>query len=310
MMTRQDFAKIPPIPINRDVMPRLIKVAKLLRKPLLTHLEVAIVSFWENGKKLSYRINGNTRIEIWENHQGTHIDPDLVPSQLIVTEYTVPDRKAAEQLYHSIDSSDSAESGAEKITGIFSKLGLQFNTSKLAKGLITKVLEFASYNRLSNRGNKQISTSSRENVIKDFRDELVMLDSVAIGRKNPRFNLNAMWCLALMALKRYSNNEAQANKVMRGLERIKNNKQNTHDKTWDGITHILQEWTSGPDNGELKGVQGSSCGTTFPKQLDFLLFHFKNYMDDVQEKPGAWSRKTQRKNSKHKGNYYFKTWYR
>jgi hypothetical protein len=309
VMTRQDFHAIPMVPFNRDVTPRLKKVAKLLKNPLPTHLEVAIVEFWENGKLVQWRINGNTRDEIWENHQGILIDPKNVPSDLLVTKYKVDDRKAAQKLYYSIDSSDSAENGSEKITGIFAKLGLSFTTQKLAKGLLTKVLEFASQNRSSNKGNRQLSDLNREKVIKDFEDELLLLDNVAIGKKNERFATLAMWCLSLMALKKYSHNEAQTAKVLTGLTRIKLNKADTTQDSWDGITHILQEWNKGKENGELKGVQGGSCGVTFPRQLDFLLFHFKNYMDDVKVKDKAWGRMTQKSNSKKRGNYFFNNWY-
>ena len=69
-MSRQDFHATPIIPINRDVSNRLGKVAKLLKTPMLTHLEVAVVRFYENGKEIVWRINGNTRDEVWENEHG------------------------------------------------------------------------------------------------------------------------------------------------------------------------------------------------------------------------------------------------
>tara|TARA_R110002072_G_scaffold131301_2_gene270796 strand:- start:102 stop:938 length:837 start_codon:yes stop_codon:yes gene_type:complete len=276
---------------------------------MLTHLEVAMVRFYEAGKEIVWRINGNTRDELWENHQGTLIDPSLVPSQLVVTIYDVANRRDAEKLYYTIDSSESAESGSEKITGIFSKLSLTFSTDKIKKGILTKILEFASHGTTPNPKGMPITNDNREPIVKYFREELQDLDGCAIGTKNPRFKQLAMWALALMALKKYSNNEKQTEKVIQGIKRIKRNQSNTSNPSWDGITHILSEWNSGKDNGELMGVQGGSCAVTLPRQLDFLLFHFKNYMDDVEETEGAWSRKTQRKRSLKKGNYFFNNWY-
>jgi hypothetical protein len=307
IMTRQEFRSFPRIPINRDVDRRLKKVAKLLRKPISTHKEVSLVTFSERGEQFTYKINGNTRDEIWENHQGTLIEPHLVPAELYVTIYHVANRKEAEKLYHGIDSSASAETGAEKITGIFGKLQCYFYTDKIKKGLLSKVLEFASAGTVSNPKGSPLSDYNREKIIKYFLDDLKSLDSIGIGKSNPRFSKLAMWTLALMALNKYSSNEVQTTKAIDGITKIKNNILNTSE--WDGITHILHEWNSGPDNGELRGSQGSTCSTQLPKQLDFLLFHFKNYMDEVYESQGVWSRRTQRKNSKCGGNYFYKNWY-
>lgn len=306
IMSRQDFHAIPIIPINRNVQHRLAKVAKLLKTPALTHYEVAVVRFIENGQEILWRINGNTRDEIWHNNL---IDASLIPSDLFVTIYDVKDRKEAEKLYYTIDSSESAESGSEKITGIFAKLGLIFRTDKIKKGILTKILEFASQGTPVNRNGGSLKDHNREPVVKHFREELIELDKICIGKSNLRFKNAAMWCMALMALKKYSNNDAKLAKVIAGLKRIKNNQLNTESEKWDGITHILNEWGSGKHGGELVGVQGGTCSVSMPRQLDFLLFHFNNYMDDVYESEKVWSSRTQRKNSKKSNDYFFNKWY-
>lgn len=111
------FIKLNPYIMNRDIEPRIPKmIARLSEGPKPTHIRVAVGVVKKPFAKYKtgdyFRFDGNTRSESWK------VKPELMPNvPLIVDVYEVRSKDDADKIYYDIDSSESVEKSAEKITG-------------------------------------------------------------------------------------------------------------------------------------------------------------------------------------------------
>lgn len=161
----ESFLKTIPVHCQRLVEPRLKTLAKILSEKLLpTHLEVSVIiprftdDYYQSGK--SYSIDANSRKELWSKHD------ELRPLQnLYLTTYFAESREEIEQIYRSIDSSNSVETRKHILGGLCRSNGFlpeskKVKTGQFVTGLrraytcstgLNSKLENSSYNELSNK---------------------------------------------------------------------------------------------------------------------------------------------------------------
>ena len=270
-MTLEEFVAMPCIEVQRDVEQRSKRVAKLLKKGwLTTHGNVDGVVY-PDGKQ--ERINGNTRVYLW-------VDLDYggpIPSHVQLTLYPVANKEEAKTLYYTLDSQEAVEKTRDKLTGYFRALNLVFNTRRLATGGIVKSLEYASWNRPTQRDPAGAPLTTRQlggfEAVVDFAEELKALDEIGFTGGNPAFNTTTISAM-LMALKTYGSTNKR---LIEGLTRLKEQQQYASGPTTptDGMTHILKEMANKKHfpNGLL------TDGVSLPLQLDFFLHCFVKWMD-------------------------------
>jgi hypothetical protein len=270
-MTLEEFVAMPCIAFQRDVEQRSKRVAKLLKKKWLpTHGDVDAVVYPDGRHE---RINGNTRAYLW-------VDDDYggpIPSHVQLTLYSVENEEEAKELYYTLDSQEAVEKTKDKLTGYFRALNLVFNTTRLARGGIVKSLEYASWNRPTQRDEDGSPLSTRQlggfEAVVDFKEELEALDKIVFTGSNPAFNTTTISAM-LMALKTYGpTNE----RLIEGLKRLKKQEQKASGPSTptDGMTHILKEMANKKHfpNGLL------TDGVSLPLQLDFFLYCFVKWME-------------------------------
>jgi len=123
-MSPEKFMKLPAFFRNRDVESRISKMVKRLKNgPLPTHLIVAVgkctKDIYDSHGVLKYkkgqyfRLDGHTRTDAWS------VKPELIPNvDLIVLVYEIDTYEYSMKVYNDIDSSESAETSNEKVTGL------------------------------------------------------------------------------------------------------------------------------------------------------------------------------------------------
>jgi hypothetical protein len=180
-ISSEKFLLTKPVHCQRLEEPRHKSVKKILEEKLLpTHLEVAVINclFEDDYYKRNqmYSVNGNTRKYIWLNY------PDLRPYyDLYVTVYNVRSKEEIEQIYRSIDSSNSVESTGQMIGGLFRSMSYAPKSLKFVGGNIGMSLKHAYASVKSDRGIYRIENGF--NSIKSktefnyFINELCFIDS-------------------------------------------------------------------------------------------------------------------------------------
>lgn len=262
-----DFLNISPVWCQREVGFRKSKTKKLLTKMFYeSHLDVAVFVYPDGTQVCG---NGNTRAQCWREMIDEGGDSlTYVPSHVNVTYYDVSDDEYAKRLYYTFDSDASVEKSPDKITGTFRNVGLSFNTAKLAKGLFGKSIAYASLGRESNPNNTRAMDYFE--IVKDFKDELVALDSIGMRKHWD----SGMICAALMMFKRHGTNNIR---LISGLSQFNEERKNGSSRKSgaDGITSILEEY----DSKRLFEQRGTD-GITFPRVLDFLIFCLEKHMEN------------------------------
>ncbi len=263
VMTIEEFLKIPTFSENRAVVKRSRNIAKILSNPKTqtqTHFNVDIVTYIDKtGEEITQVVNGNTRKYIWQNKMAP------VPTHLIATKYNVKDEQEAKVLYDSFDSDLSVEKNPAKVTGQYRKLGLEgaFNNNTLANGNIVKALEAATMYDPNVSDFKNVAET-----VSYFADELLVLDEYM----TPLFKGQHI-ALALILLKRYTIKNSH---LLKGLKHLGHrgcykNDIDTGEK--DGVFYLWTEWDA------KKVVPEGNDGTSFPIQLDFMLYCMTIWMD-------------------------------
>lgn len=100
------------------------------RVPLVTHRMMMCVVYPDGSIE---RVDGNTRAYIFRNN--LQFSDYLAPETWHVTFFEVADKEESEKLYHSIDSSETAETFSEKLSGYLRHKGYHVNLpAKMQKG--------------------------------------------------------------------------------------------------------------------------------------------------------------------------------
>jgi hypothetical protein len=139
-MSPEKFMNLPAFFRNRDVESRISKMVKRLKNgPLPTHLIVAVgkstKDIYDSHGVLKYkkgqyfRLDGHTRTDAWK------VKPELIPNvDLIVLVYEVDTYEYSMKVYNDIDSSESAETSNEKVTGLLREREYMAKSLRIKQG--------------------------------------------------------------------------------------------------------------------------------------------------------------------------------
>jgi hypothetical protein len=277
-----DKDSLPTIPINRDEKRRIPKMRKILREWIPTHDEIAIfrvmndieVSVDEEFEKIPvtagwYLGNGNTRREYYSQF------PEEAPTtDLVATVYNINSEKDFTRYYYSYDSTDSAETGAQKIQGAIRLLGMNVSSSVAKNGGFRSALDIA-------HPNPKASVIEK---VSFFKDEIQLLDRVGIfSHMDIGLKFQAMYAMCLLAAKYWNSPSDQYDRMVAGLQTLSSAKYediNLQGDKWDGLTCIQVLYFT---NGQMKqwvepGYLRKTSFATVKPQMDFLLYCFELYM--------------------------------
>ena len=222
--------------------------------------------------------DSNTRKMIW-----TTGESDQVPAHVYVVEYSYNNLEDIKQSYNTFDSPDSVEKNQEKLSGIFKMYGWKPTSAKLQKGTILSALNKASafyFPHLWNQPEK-LTYDSLGHQVGLFMTQIQALDKFVLD--SGAWD-QAQMAAGLMALRRYGTTNDRLNT---GLRQINDRGADTRDKSWDGITHIIDEWKTN-NFFENKGTGWNSMDKT----VSYCLYWIDKYMKHEKgSKPGNTWRK-------------------
>lgn len=270
---------LPTIPINRDEKRRIPKMRKILQNWIPTHDEISIFRVTEDievtiddGEKIPvsaglYLGNGNTRREYYSQY------PDEAPdTDLVATIYNVSSEKEFTTFYYSYDSTDSAESGAQKIQGAIRLLGMNVSSTVAKNGGFRSALDIA-------HPNPKASVIEK---VSFFKEEIQLLDRVGIfSHMDKDLKFQAMYAMCLMAAKYWNSPSDQYDRMVAGLQSLasaKADELNLSGDRWDGLTCIEVQYLTSMKNWVERGYLRKTSFATVKPQLDFLLYCFELYM--------------------------------
>ena len=261
VLPTSDLFKISPIFCQRNHVLRAKKVAKEIAKnPFLgTGLEVALVEYPNGNREIA---NGNTRLYIWENFDEFGVD---IPSHLLVTTYKVTNKEEAKRIYDSFDSMTATENSKHKIQGKYRQLGLNFSDRTISTGTIGKALTYGCAGYVDEDGETLSGKDMLKNIV-NFREELLVLDSIGLGGK--ALKGQPIIAAALMVLKKYGFTNPKV-KVL-----LKNLKKGTPSKYDQGDYFIINELPN-----KLGESWGKTDGQSMPNNLNYILYCMDKFID-------------------------------
>jgi|TARA_B100001964_G_C14135471_1_gene554925 hypothetical protein len=238
-----EFAELEEVFCQRNTEGRLKKAQKHLAELLPEHVVVFVCRLTKdctiNGKRYNkgtkFRVDSNTRALNWRTGGS-----DAIPQELLVIEFAFDNADRIRLSYNTFDSPDSLERNQEKLYGILS--GMYHYTpqsEKLIKGQILSGLNKACHFFYPEMWNQfTIRISELPGQVGAFIEEIKTLDLLIT---TPSHWDQALICTALMALKKYGCDNEKVLEALRIIdERELTGKKG---KEWDGITHIVWEWT-------------------------------------------------------------------
>jgi hypothetical protein len=209
------FLNVPPYEINREVEHRVKKVSKNLSSGFIPgHVEVkigrAMTSFGRYKKGDLFRLDGNTRAEVWTKF------PNLIPPvNLDVTIYDFHSKEEADKSYYSIDSYESVETSSDKMTGLLREMDYNALTDTVKKGRFKSILNLAcrygyDHDNLDKNGRPlYLQTADIKDQLRFFKNELFALDNMGKsldGKNNPKISMNVVASFLMIGKKYGINN--------------------------------------------------------------------------------------------------------
>ena len=243
-MGYDEFAQLEEVFCQRNTEGRLSKAKKHLSKLMPEHVVVFVCRLTKdatiNGKKYKagtkFRVDSNTRALNWRKGGS-----DAIPQELFVIEYCFDNADRIRLCYNTFDSPDATERNQEKFWGIITGMYHYIPKSdKFIKGQILSGLNKACHFFYPEMWNQfTIKTSELPGQVGAFQNEIKTLDPLIKTSSNWD---QALICTALMALKKYGCDNED---VLEGI-RILDDRELTgkKGKEWDGLTHIIWEWTN------------------------------------------------------------------
>jgi hypothetical protein len=245
----EKFDSLSPYVMNRDVEPRVPKVVKLLSKKYLpihsvVTVGVAVKPFGKYKKGEMFRLDGNTRAEAFR------VKPELIPSvPFNVTMIDIESKEEADEIYYGIDSSESVETNAHKVTGYLREREYEAVSKTIKLGRFKTALTNASKYCIADDGVTSIENSDFEVKLDYFWDEIVFIDQTkVIDQKDKRISFNVLTSLLLIC-KKYGTDSERVNLL---INNVKNSLTEYNDQTQvDGVHYMLndvyrmhsKEWT-------------------------------------------------------------------
>jgi hypothetical protein len=253
------FLKLKPYSMNREVMFRTPKIKKKLMGGFIpthsiVHVGKAMNSFGVYKKGDLFRLDGNTRSEIWNNH------PELIPPiDLCVFVHEINSKEYGDNVYNSIDSMDSAETGSEKLTGFQRELGFIPKSDMFLKGKYKSLLELTcrwgvDSEVIDEKGKPlYLQTAGNPAQLKCFFGELQFLDSNESLHKHKKSSMNVNSSILLIA-KKYGVNHPRLNLL---VDNFVNAITTTNNQTqMDGVHYVINDLFT--DNKEIWKYNGYS----------------------------------------------------
>jgi hypothetical protein len=197
-----ELSSYPPYQRNRNVLPRVKKLTKILSSVYSpTQIEykvgLAVKPFGKYKKGDMFILDGNTRTEVYKRRS------DLIPTcNLDVKIYELDNLDDANTLYYSVDSSDAAEKSSEKVTGLHRERDYEALSKVIKKGNYNTALNIAC-RYAHNDENVYLQTANFEQKLDYYWDEITFLDSCNLDLYK-RMSISVLACL-LMIIKKYGN---------------------------------------------------------------------------------------------------------
>ena len=278
-----DYLSIESVPFQRDTETRAkkAKVKESLSKLIPEHLDVQLVRLTQDCvyadkdyyANTLYIVNGNTRKYYWMNGLS-----DYIPEEVFATVYEVDTLERMQISYNTFDSANAVERNQEKIFGIICNVhGFNPTSSKIQKGEIISALNLAcfyrdrkSYNQPNVDADKLVGQTAL------YLEEIKAFDKLL---KTPKNWDQALSCAALMSLKKYGTSNAR---LLTGLELLNRRARDTMDSnTWDGITHISEEWTTA-STFKHKGTHWEK-DSGLKQTTSWALYWIKKFMENTKQ---------------------------
>lgn len=278
------FLSLPPYEMNREVEFRVKKVAKNLALGFLPgHVEVkvgrAMSSFGRYRKGDLFRLDGNTRAEVWTKY------PNLIPPvELDVTIYDFDSKDEADKTYYSIDSYESVETASDKMTGLLREMDYQAVTDTVKRGRFKSVLKLACRygfdhnNKNENGKSLYLQTADSKDQLRYFKEELFTLDEMpgALDSKtNPKISMNVIASF-LMVAKKYGVHNPRFQELVHNFVNEVTEFNDT--KEVDGVHYVLNTlYNKNKNIWKYNGYSSYAKGVT-PVICD-ILYSFDSFMN-------------------------------
>ena len=287
-MDYDEFAKLDEVFCQRNTEGRLSKAKKHLAKLMPEHVVVFLAKLTKAdevfGRKYKagtvWRIDSNTRALNWSKGGS-----DAIPEKVFVIEYSFDSIDRIRESYNTFDSPDATERNQEKFYGIISGMyGYSPKSDKFIKGQILSGLNKACHFFFPETWNQfTIKPSELPGQVGAFINEIKTLDELI---KTPSHWDQALICLALMALRKYGCDNEKVLEAIRILdERELTGKTG---KSWDGLTHIIWEWTNENMFKNKTTTWHKDAGLN--RTVAYCCYWFDKYMNGVkgQNLGGKW----------------------
>ena len=287
-MSYNEFATLEEVFCQRNTEGRLKKAQKHLAELLPEHVVVFVCRLTKdctiNGKRYKkgtkFRVDSNTRALNWRTGGS-----DSIPQELLVIEYSFDNPDRIRECYNTFDSPDATERNQEKFYGIISGMyGYTPKSDKFIKGQILSGLNKACHFFFPETWNQfTIKPSELPGQVGAFINEIKILDELI---KTPSHWDQALICLALMALRKYGCDNEKVLEAIRILdERELTGKTG---KSWDGLTHIIWEWTNENMFKNKTTTWHKDAGLN--RTVAYCCYWFDKYMSDTkgQHIAGKW----------------------
>tara|TARA_Y100000310_G_C20527888_1_gene736974 strand:+ start:53 stop:1030 length:978 start_codon:yes stop_codon:yes gene_type:complete len=280
-LSYQEYDKIASVPFNRDVEERIKKTKKTKKFDILRseHCCVAIAELTKDseyhGKMykagIKYVVDSNTRKYFWAKGL-----TDTIPTVLSATWHDCESMDEMFILYNTFDSMTSAESTAEKMTGVACMLNLKFNSSKFQKGQYVTALNYASHGLYPHQFDSA-GSSSKDSFLKMqlFKNELQLLDSFRLSSSSNQSILAAY----LMALKCHELSGTD-DKVKSFIVKTDNMYCIVENKNLCGVTFVTEELKRAKAGGRGAMFSWGTKHAAMKPQISFILWAIDNWVAD------------------------------
>jgi hypothetical protein len=282
------FIQTKSVSVQRLEEPRHKKLKKMMSEKLLpTHLEVALVlthftdDYYEQNNY--YSINGNTRKFIWNMY------PEMKPEvPLYCTIYNAYTREQVNEIYRSIDSSDSVESVGQMMGGLcrdssFIPVSKYVGTGKFATALRHAYCCIMNDRSLFTYKQSSFTDIKNKEEFKYFYNEIQFLDKIYQSFESnsdikSKMNYGSVFAALLIICKKYGINNP---KVTETINKLVNNIVTTHEGyngLNDGVSVVFIELYDKFQN-QLQKWSDTSAGYG-PVIIGNILYCLDSYMND------------------------------
>ena len=279
----QEFLNLPEVPCQRNTEARLCRARKYLKNVRPEHCIVHLVRLTQScevagklyPKGMMFRNDGNTRAMNWEQ-EGS----DYLPEKLVAIIYDYEDLDQIKEAYDCFDSAEATEKNQQKIYGILTGFyDYAPKSDKLMAGQIISGMNKACHLVKPTEWNQTNIKNSEQ-----LRDELsYWMINECLQALDELMTKKDKWCqpfiaAALLSLRHYG---PKNQKLIQAWERIERGAGNTNSSSWDGVTHIVDEWKTGTFFKDPRcQVHKDTRWDNMDRTVSYILYWIDKYMED------------------------------